>query len=449
VSETVVVGLAATGAAVVERLRAEGAAVTVIDDQPSGATYEARAVAARAAGATVIDAPDAAAVHALVSGATLVVPSPLVNERHRAIIAARAAGVPVRSEIDLAFERARVPIVAVTGTNGKTTVTSLIEAMLLADGRRAIAAGNIGRALLAAVDDDVDVLVAEVSSFQLAFCDVFRPRVAVLLAIAPDHLDWHGSFEHYAQSKANVFARQGQGDLLVYDADDPVASRLASESPRDATSVGVSLDPASTSTFTVRDGVLIAPDERALCSVNALRRGLPHDLSNALAACAAVSAFGVAAASMRDALKNFVTLPHRVALVGEASGVQWYDDSKATNPHASLHAVRSFPSVVLLAGGRNKGLDLTMLADGAANVRAVVAFGESAPEVEKAFAGKRPVERVTSMHDAVRTAARFARDGDVVLLSPGCASFDAYGSYAQRGDDFASEVRALLGATTS
>jgi UDP-N-acetylmuramoylalanine--D-glutamate ligase len=449
VSGTLVVGLAATGAAVVEQLGKEGEPVTVIDDRPVGDTYAARAEAARTAGATVIDAPDADTVRALVERATLVVPSPLVNERHPAVVAARASGVPVRSEIDLAFDRARVPIIAVTGTNGKTTVTSLIEAMLITDGRRAAAAGNIGRALLAAVDDDVDVLVAEVSSFQLAFCDVFRPHVAVLLAVAPDHLDWHGSFEHYAQSKANVFRHQRRDDLLVYDADDAVASRLAATAPRDASSVGVSLDPASTRTFTVRDRTLVSPDGRALCSVDTLRRGLPHDLSNALAACAAVSQFGVDTTSMQRALADFVTLPHRVALVGEASGVQWYDDSKATNPHASLHAVRSFPSVVLVAGGRNKGLDLTMLADAAANVRAVVAFGESAAEVEHAFEGTRPVQRVTSMHDAVHAAARFAQDGDVVLLSPGCASFDAYGSYAQRGDDFASEVQALLGARTS
>jgi UDP-N-acetylmuramoylalanine--D-glutamate ligase len=211
----------------------------------------------------------------------------------------------------------------------------------------------------------------------------------------------------------------------------------------------VSLDPDAEAVYTVRDDALVAADGRLLSPVRALRRGLPHDLSNALAACAAASAFGVDAASLQRALGDFVTLPHRVALVGEASGVQWYDDSKATNPHASLHAVRSFPSVVLLAGGRNKGLDLTMLADATPNVRAVVAFGESAPEVEEAFTGKRPVARVTSMHDAVHAAAGFARDGDVVLLSPACASFDAYGSYAQRGDDFAAEVKALLGAATT
>jgi UDP-N-acetylmuramoylalanine--D-glutamate ligase len=150
---------------------------------------------------------------------------------------------------------------------------------------------------------------------------------------------------------------------------------------------------------------------------------------------------------VHDAICAYATLPHRVALVGDARGVQWYDDSKATNPHAALHALRSFPSVVLLAGGRNKGLDLSVLADEVGHVRAVVAFGESGPDVAKAFDGVRPVTVVTTMHDAVRAADAYAHEGDVVLLSPGCASFDAYTSYAARGDDFAREVKALLGAT--
>lgn len=439
-----VVGLAATGAAVVERLTGEGHDVVVIDDHPEGERYETRAQAARSAGATVAGAPPADELLALVERASLVVPSPLVNERHAAIVAARRAGVPVRSEIDLAFERARVPIVAITGTNGKTTVTSLIDAMLHAAGVRAAAAGNIGRTLLEAVDDDVDVLVAEVSSFQLAFCEQFRPRVAVLLAVAPDHLDWHGSFEHYAASKARVFERQRDDDLLVFDADDTVARELASNAP--ARRAGVSLASGTHGSYTVLDGALVTPDGTEIARVTDLRRGLPHDLSNALAASAAAMEMGVKPAALQAALSEYVTMPHRVALVGEARGVQWYDDSKATNPHAALHAVRSFPSVVLLAGGRNKGLDLSVLAE-AGNVRAVVAFGESGPDVERAFTGLRPVQRVTSMHAAVHAAHEFARDGDVVLLSPGCASFDAYGSYAERGDDFAREVRTLLGTS--
>jgi UDP-N-acetylmuramoylalanine--D-glutamate ligase len=289
------------------------------------------------------------------------------------------------------------------------------------------------------------VLVAEVSSFQLAFCEVFRPRVAVLLAVAPDHLDWHGTFEHYAQSTAKIFARQSGDDLLVYDADDAVAAELASHAP--ARRTGVSLRPGATGAYTVRDGVLVAPDGRELARTAELRRALPHDLTNALAASAAAIELGAPVAPVHDAICAYATLPHRVTLVGDAGGVQWYDDSKATNPHAALHALRSFPSVVLLAGGRNKGLDLSVLADEAAHVRAVVAFGESGPDVAAAFAGVKPVTLVDTMHEAVRAAGAYAQEGDVVLLSPGCASFDAYTSYAARGDDFAREVEALLGAS--
>jgi UDP-N-acetylmuramoylalanine--D-glutamate ligase len=437
----VVVGLATTGASVAMRLRAEGADVTVLEDRPGGDAYAERAALARAQGAIVVESPSASHAATLARGATLVVPSPLVNERHPAVSAALDGGIPVRSEIELAAQRCRVPIVAVTGTNGKTTVTSLVEAMLRESGVRALAAGNIGRCLLDVVDEPVDVLVAEVSSFQLAFCEQFRPAVAVLLAVAPDHLDWHGGFEHYTASKAKVFANQHDDDVLVYDADDPVAAGLAQRAPVRRIAVSRA---ASSDGFTVAGGVLRAADGAELARVDELRRSLPHDLTNALAASAAALEAGASVSGVRAALGAYATLPHRVALVGEARGVQWYDDSKATNPHAALHAVRAFSSVVLLAGGRNKGLDLSVLADAAAHVRAVVAFGESAPDVERAFSGVRPVTRAGSMHEAVAAADAYARPGDVVLLSPGCASFDAYTSYAARGDDFATEVQELL-----
>jgi UDP-N-acetylmuramoylalanine--D-glutamate ligase len=445
-ASVLVIGLASTGESVVRRIRAEGAAVTVVEDHPAGERYAARAEAARAQGAIVVEAPDANEVAQLARAATLVVPSPLVNERHPAILAAVDAGVPVRSEIDLAAERAQAPIVAVTGTNGKTTVTSLIESMLVAAGRRAVAAGNIGHLLLDAVAEDTDVLVAEVSSQQLAFTEMFHPRVAVLLGVAPDHLDWHGTFESYAAAKARVFANQQGDDLLVYDADDPVAARLALTAP--ARRVAVSLDAGAERAFVLRNDELVADDGSVLARVSDMRRALPHDVTNALAAAAAALAVGATREAVRAALRVYATLPHRVALVGEAGGVRWYDDSKATNPDAALHAVRAFESVVLLAGGRNKGLDLAVLADAAPNLRAVVAFGESAPDVERAFKGVRPVTAASSMHDAVRAASEVAQPGDVVLLSPGCASFDAYDGYAQRGDDFAAEVRTLIGATT-
>ena len=181
-----------------------------------------------------------------------------------------------------------------------------------------------------------------------------------------------------------------------------------------------------------------------LATVDDMRRALVHDRTNALASGLAALAVGATTAGIRDALASYVTLPHRVAYIGEAGGVRWYDDSKATNPDATLRALESFDSVVLLAGGRNKGLDLSVLGRAAARVRGVVAFGEAAPEIAAAFPDTVPVVTVGSMHDAVHAAARLSQPGDAVLLSPACASFDAYANYAERGDDFATEFGKLL-----
>jgi UDP-N-acetylmuramoylalanine--D-glutamate ligase len=255
---------------------------------------------------------------------------------------------------------------------------------------------------------------------------------------------------------------------LVFDGDDVVATRTALGAPGARVAVRA-LDRPDVSPFVrpfggpfggafggafggeddaaayhIADGELCAPDGRAFATLADMRRALPHDRTNALAGAAAAFAMGATHAGVRAALGSYETMPHRVALVGEHGGVRYIDDSKATNPHATVHAVAAFDSVVLLAGGRNKGLDLADLARAPERIRAVVAFGEAAPEIRTAFAGVRPVVAVTSMHDAVREGARLAEAGDVVLLSPACASFDAYPNYAARGDDFAREVLALI-----
>jgi len=443
-----VVGLAKTGEETTEVLRREGTDVTVVEENPVGSEYERRASVARATGVKVLEGAPGSGWDGFVAGFELVVPSPGVPPDHPALTAARSLRIPIRSEIELAAERIVAPIVAVTGTNGKTTVTELITAMLLASGSRAIAAGNIGTPLIhhagAGPETGVDVVVAEVSSFQLEFTAHFRPHVAVLLAVADDHLDWHRSLQAYADAKARVFAAQRSDDVLVYDADDPVATSLAERAP--SRRIAVSLDPTREGAARVVAGRLCDANGEPLAEVASLTRSLPHDLSNSLAAACAALAAGATRAGVQDALSSFRTLPHRVALVGEARGVKYYDDSKATNPHAALHAIAGFDSVVLLAGGRNKDLDLGVLASEVDRIRAVVAFGEAAPEVEKVFAGKRPVVRADSMRDVVRAAAAHAQPGDVVLLSPACASWDWYpGGYEARGDDFAAEV-ALLAA---
>jgi UDP-N-acetylmuramoylalanine--D-glutamate ligase len=430
-----VVGLGTSGEAAARHLAEGGARVVVIDDAPDD---DARGRAHRL-GSELVERPDPARLAALVAAATVVVPSPGVPVRHPVFALAAEAGVPVRSEVELASRWTTRPIVAVTGTNGKTSVTSLIAAMLEASGVRAVAGGNIGLPLSDAVGGDVDVIVAEVSSFQLWWTDSFRPAVAVWLNLAEDHLDWHPDLAHYASAKARIWAYQTADDTAVVNADDPVVMSKAAEAP--STVVTFGLEQAAD--WRVADGVLTGPAGPVL-PVADLRRSRPHEVANALAASAAATAAGATEDGLAAALRRFDGLPHRLVLVADSGGVRWYDDSKATNPHAALAAMRAFDSAVLVAGGRNKGLDLGVLVEAADRVRAVVGFGEAGPEVAAAFAGVRPVTCVDTMDEAVDAAAAAARPGDAVVLAPACASFDRYRSYGERGDDFARAVARVL-----
>jgi len=468
-----VLGLGMTGDALVRHLTARGDAVVVVDDGPTAASkadpdYSTRVAAARDRGATVWEAPTPEELRALVADAELVVPSPGISPRHPALSGARAADVAVRSEIDLAAElaggagRSGPTLVAVTGTNGKTTVTTLATAMLEADGRRALAAGNIGHPLIDALDpapdpaQDADAapeigapefVVAEVSSFQLtATTDAFAPRAAALLNLGDDHLDWHRTFDAYARAKAQIFAHQGPDDLLVFNADDPVVAGLAAEAP--GRTVAFSVTGGAATGYRLVDAAtgpsLVAPDGTELVPVRALAHHAPHDLANALAAAALALDLGVDPAAVSRALTGFRGLPHRMQQVGSHHGVHYIDDSKATNPHATIAAVGGLEDVILLAGGANKGLDLTQLRVLEPRLRAVIAIGDAAAEIVEVFAGLVPVAPAASMDEAVVRAAEAARPGDTVLLAPACASFDWYPSYAARGDDFARAVRELV-----
>jgi UDP-N-acetylmuramoylalanine--D-glutamate ligase len=433
-----VVGYGVTGRAVTRALITRGVHVIAVDDHPR---HETRATAVED-GVELVEAPTPDTLTGLVGDVDLVVPSPGVRFDHPVFALAQAAATAVRGELELASQWADRPFVAVTGTNGKTTVTTLVTAMLLASGVRAVAAGNIGLALSDAVASDAEVLVVEASSFQLQLTETFRPSVAVWLNAAPDHLDIHGTFDAYAAAKARIWANQRDGDVAVVNADDPVVVQAARSTPAGRV-VTFGRDRGD---YHVDAGALRTPEGNEIVSLAALGRVLPHDVSNALAASATAINAGATLDGARRALLDVRTLPHRLTLVGEAGGVQWYDDSKATNPHAALAAVDGFDSVVLIAGGQNKGLDLRALATSAERVRAVVAIGEAAAEVEVAFRGLRPVRRARSMRDAVSQAAELARAGDAVLLSPGCASFDWYENYGARGDDFASAVREMFEA---
>lgn len=456
----VVIGLGSSAEALCRRLAGEGHEVAVVEDAPGP---QSRRRAEHLGDVEVVERPSADTLAALVGRAELVVPSPGVPPRHRAFALAASLGIPVMGEVELASRWATCPMVAVTGTNGKTTVTGLVTAMACADGRRAVAAGNIGLPLAEAVGWDPELLVVEVSSFQLALTETFHPLVSAWLNLAEDHLDWHRDLAGYVAAKARVWANQGEGDHAVVNADDATVIAAARGSlPTGAGSDGAGGGPVPSgvvletfglegdAAWTVRDGRLVDPQGALIVEIDALARSFPHDVANALAAAAVAVSAGVDLEAVRTVLAGesgqagASRLPHRVALVGDAGGVRWFDDSKATNPHAVLAALRGFDSVVLIAGGRNKGLSLDPLAGGADRVRAVVAIGEAAPQIERVFSGLRPVRRAPTMAEAVLAAAELAQPGDAVLLSPGCASFDRYRSYAERGDDFAGAVRRLL-----
>ncbi len=439
-----VVGLGVAGEAAAHRLRERGWSVVVVEDHPGDAS-RLRSASLAAKGVVTHERPRSDELAGLVAGCDLIVPSPPVPPSHPGVALALATGVPVWSEFELAARWSSLPLVAITGTNGKTTVTTLVERMLAASGLRTVSAGNNDLPLIEALDGeaDLDLVVVEASSFRLQFTERFCPAVGTWLNQAEDHLDWHPTMEHYALAKSRVWTAQGPDEVAIANAEDPVVSALASTVRSRLVTFGL-----RTGDWRVEGDRLVMPDGATLLRVGAMWRSLPHDLANALAAAATALAAGASIDAVRTTLRSFRGLPHRLSFLAEHQGVAYYDDSKATDPHAAAAAVAGFASVVLIAGGRNKGLDLSPLAALADRVRAVVAIGEAGGEIERVFAGLVPVTVATSMDEAVAASRATARAGDAVLLSPGCASFDWYSSYGERGDDFARAVAELVGGGT-
>jgi UDP-N-acetylmuramoylalanine--D-glutamate ligase len=419
--KVLVLGAAVSGRAALRLLEAEGHQVLVFDADPAAVADLGENRVARGGEWD----PQ------MLTGVETVVASPGIPERAAPIGDALAAGIPVIGELELAATRLAVPYAAVTGTNGKTTVTALAAEMLAASGMRAAAVGNIGDPACDAVGGPWDVLVIEASSFQLRFVDRFRPQAAVLLNLAPDHLDWHGTFEAYREAKAMIYRRQGPGDVLVYDEDDPGAVEAVS-------GAGSRLLPVS-GRRRARGG---GPSGRQLwigdlgCDLDSLGVSDPAFLCDIAAAGVIAFEMGASTDGVAEAAARFRPGRHRRQVVGTWDGVTWIDDSKATNPHAALAAVRAHQSVVLIAGGRNKGLEVAPIAR-EATVRYVIAMGEEGPAI-LAAAGEGAA--AADMEEAVDAAFRVARPGDTVILAPGCASFDMYGSYGERGDHFTALV---------
>ena len=427
-----VAGLARTGASVVRMAHSDGADVLGFDDNEQTAALALDELGIESAGSTD------AFIDAALTSVDEVVVSPGFPLNHRLRAAAAARGVRIIGDIELAASRTDTPIVAVTGTNGKSTVTRLIAEMLNAGGHRAVEAGNVGYPVLDAFNDPAEFYVIEASSFQLADTDTFHPVVGVWTNLSPDHLDWHPSLAHYISSKARLWANQTAADVAVVNAEDEVVMEAARGISARQVSFGIEDGDAR-----VVDGRLQGPQGEDLGVIAEMARPFPHELANGLAAASAALAVGVEAQACRQVLADFRGLPHRIQLVGHIGGVPCFDDSKATTPASVVTALRAFPSAVLIAGGKNKGLDLSVLAEAQDHVRAVVAIGAAADEVASVFEGRRPVSRAESMDDAVAQAIDVAREGDAVLLSPACTSWDAYRDYAERGDDFARAVKEL------
>jgi UDP-N-acetylmuramoylalanine--D-glutamate ligase len=435
---TLVFGLGVAGLAVANALHERGESVILADDQATKLHKDF----ARALNCEFIDATDEVAVVRTLKRITRLAPAPGISESHHVMATARQMGLTISSELELAYniEELRTggprPMLGITGTDGKTTTTLMTAAMLHAAGHKSLAVGNTETPLIAALNTDTQVFAVECSSFRLANCENFRTRASVWLNLAPDHLDWHTNMESYTSAKAQMWAHTRAGDVAVAPVDDAQILRVAHESTARTVTFG-----ATHGDYHAQDGRLNSP-HGSIMNIADMKRAMPHDITNALAAAAISIESGLVEPShVARALSEFDNAPHRIEYVETIDGVQWFNDSKATSPHASAVAIKSFQNIVLIAGGRNKGLDLHELANQPQRVKAVVAIGDDALEIEKAFDGVCRVVRGGSMQEAVRLARTLAVSGDVVLLSPACTSYDWYNNYMERGEDFMQCVR--------
>ncbi len=441
---TLVYGLAIAGKSVARELVARGQSVVLADDSTDQLEIETHELFAAELGSQFISAPNSEQLQKIIKEVDQISPAPGVAESHQVIKISKQQNKKIASEIELAYQFEALTaeprkMVAVTGTDGKTTTTLMAAAMSTAAGFRSMAVGNTETPLIAALRSDAQVFAVECSSFRLAYTQSFRAKASVWLNLAPDHLDWHSSMDSYRLAKAQMWAHLLADDVAVVPQADETITEIARLSGARIISFG-----DQEGDYHARGGVLTSP-QGPIMRIEEMRRCLPHDVTNALAAAAITIESGLATCQdVATALVDFVNAPHRIELVATAQGVSWYNDSKATSPHAANVALRSFDSIVLIAGGKNKGLDLGEMASQPKRMRAVVAIGNAAGEIENAFSGVCEVRRADSMHNAVKVADELANAGDVVLLSPGCTSYDWYSNYGQRGEDFAQEVRALI-----
>jgi UDP-N-acetylmuramoylalanine--D-glutamate ligase len=446
-----VLGAGRSGLAAARLLLRRGAHVTVYDEQPAAALAEADEALGAQGGRLQAGQP----LSELDFGTpALVVVSPGVPLAQPSVLRVRARGVPLWGEVELAgrFLPPGIPVVGVTGTNGKSTTTALCGALFAAAGRRPFVGGNLGTPLAEAVDGPPPgVYVVELSSFQLESVDAFRVNAAALLNLTPDHLDRYPSLAAYGAAKARIFRGQQPGDTAVVNLDDAAAVRLGAQAP--VAPLGFTLDARTTLPGGFLGGAVASAGGFQLVEQgldfrirNRALRGA-HNIQNAMAAALLALRCGVGPAALQQGLDSFPGLPHRLESLRELDGVEWVNDSKATNVDAAVVALGAFPPgsrIWLLAGGKGKGAPYGPLrAAAGGKVAGVLTLGQDGPLIEREFATEYTVHACGTLERAVARARELARPGDVVLLSPACASFDQFRNFEARGDTFRRLVQAL------
>lgn len=466
-AQVVVAGLGVSGFAAADGLMSLGAKIIVLDESTAHAE---KAGLLEQLDVTVRLGPGSTAE--LPPGTDLVVTSPGWRPSAPLLRQAAAEGVPVWGETELAWRMMQpdrvIPWLGVTGTNGKTTTTQMVEAMLIADGRKAAAVGNIGRPIIEAILDEVDydVFAVELSSFQLHWMNDINLHSAVVLNLHEDHLEWYEDQPDpmglYAAEKAKIY--QGITHSCVYNVDEPLTEAMVEEADvvEGARAIGFTLGTPAVSMLGVVDDLIV---DRAfieqrhrnaleLAKVSDVQPAAPHNVANALAAAALARSYGVHHSSVAKGLQNLQLAGHRIQQVAEADGVRWVDDSKATNPHAANSAMNAYDSFVWIAGGQAKGTTFDDLIERhRGKLRAAVVIGVDRYLIADALerhAPEVPVRVLDNpdtgvMDEVVALAGQFAQPGDTVLLSPGCASLDMFDSYSARGDAFADAVQRYLG----
>lgn len=464
-AQVVVAGLGVSGFAAADGLMSLGAKVIVLDESEA---YADKASLLERLDVTVVLGKGATAQ--LPPGTDLVVTSPGWRPSAPLLRQAQAEGVPVWGETELAYRMMQpdrvVPWLAVTGTNGKTTTTQMLESMLTADGRRAAAVGNIGRPIVEAIldDEEYDVFAVELSSFQLHWMNNVHLHSAAVLNLHPDHLEWFEDDDPmaaYTADKAKIY--EGITHSCVYNADEPVTEKMVEDAEvvEGARAIGFTLATPGLSMLGIVDDLIV---DRAfvaqrrdsaleLAKVSDVHPAAPHNVANALAAAALARSFGVRAQSVRDGLRNLRLAGHRIETVASDGGIDWVDDSKATNPHAANSAMLAFDSFVWIAGGQAKGTTFDELIERHRDkIRGAVVIGVDRQLIADSLARHAPdvpVHVLDSpdtgvMDEVVARAGELARPGDTVLLSPGCASLDMFSSYSDRGERFAAAVHRYM-----